>query len=55
MQASNVSTPITERNNPIFGALELSQRSWLVTLTARTRIGYRAIRWGVGMMPACWR
>ena len=32
MQASNVSTPITERNNTIFVALELSQRSWLVTL-----------------------
>ncbi|HEY2229500.1 MAG TPA: IS110 family transposase, partial [Xanthobacteraceae bacterium] len=32
MQASNVSAPITERNNTIFGALELSQRSWLVTL-----------------------
>ena len=32
MQASNVSTPITDRNNTIFVALELSQRSWLVTL-----------------------
>jgi transposase len=32
MQTSNVSTPITERNSTIFVALELSQRSWLVTL-----------------------
>jgi transposase len=32
MQASNVSTPITDRNSTIFVALELSQRNWLVTL-----------------------
>jgi transposase len=32
MQASNVSTPITDRDNTIFVAIELSQRSWLVTL-----------------------
>jgi transposase len=32
MPASNKSTPITERISTIFVALELSQRSWLVTL-----------------------
>lgn len=32
MQASNVSTPIAERISTIFIALELSQRSWLVTM-----------------------
>jgi transposase len=32
MQASNVSTPITDRISTIFVAIELSQRSWLVTL-----------------------
>ena len=32
MHASNVSTPITDRNSTIFVAIELSQRSWLVTL-----------------------
>jgi transposase len=32
MQASNVSTPIAERISTIFIAIELSQRSWLVTM-----------------------
>jgi transposase len=32
MQASHVSTPITERISTIFVAIELSQRSWLVTV-----------------------
>ena len=32
MQASTASTPITERNSTIFVALELSQKTWLVTL-----------------------
>jgi transposase len=32
MQASNKSTPIRERISTIFVALELSQRSWLVTM-----------------------
>jgi transposase len=32
MQASNVSTPIVEHSGTIFVALELSQRSWLVTM-----------------------
>jgi transposase len=32
MQASHVSTPITERISTIFVAIELSQRSWLVTI-----------------------
>src|SRR5437879_665457 len=31
MQASNVSTPTAERNSTIFVAIELSQKSWLVT------------------------
>jgi transposase len=32
MQASNVSTPTAERNSTIFVAIELSQKSWLVTM-----------------------
>ena len=32
MQASNISTPITDRISTIFVAIELSQRSWLVTM-----------------------
>jgi transposase len=32
MQAPNVSTPIVERNSTIFVAIELSQKSWLVTM-----------------------
>jgi transposase len=32
MQAPNVSTPIAERNSTIFVAIELSQKSWLVTM-----------------------
>jgi transposase len=32
MQAAHVSTPIAERISTIFVAIELSQRSWLVTL-----------------------
>src|SRR6201987_4010339 len=32
MQASNARTPITGHNGTIFVALELSQRSWLVTM-----------------------
>jgi transposase len=32
MQAPGVSTPIAERNNTIFVAIELSQKSWLVTM-----------------------
>jgi transposase len=32
MQASNVSTPIAERISTIFMAIELSQKSWLVTM-----------------------
>jgi transposase len=32
MQASNAGTPITGHNGTIFVALELSQRSWLVTM-----------------------
>jgi transposase len=32
MQASTASTPITERNSTIFVAIELSQKTWLVTL-----------------------
>jgi transposase len=32
MQASNASTPITQRNSTIFVAIELSQKSWLVTM-----------------------
>jgi transposase len=32
MQAPNVSTPIVERNSTIFVAIELSQKSWLITM-----------------------
>jgi transposase len=32
MQASTVSTPITDRISTIFGAIELSQKTWLVTI-----------------------
>ena len=32
MQASTVSTPITDRINTIFVAIELSQKTWLVTM-----------------------
>src|SRR6202140_575392 len=32
MQASNVSTPIAERISTIFVAIELSQKSWLITI-----------------------
>jgi len=32
MQASNVSTPTAERNSTIFVAIELSQKSWLITM-----------------------
>jgi len=32
MQAPNESTPIAERNSTIFVAIELSQKSWLVTM-----------------------
>jgi transposase len=32
MQASNVSTPIADNSGTIFVAIELSQRSWLVTM-----------------------
>jgi transposase len=32
MQASTASTPITDRNSTIFVAIELSQKTWLVTL-----------------------
>jgi transposase len=32
MQAPGVSTPIAERNSTIFVAIELSQKSWLVTM-----------------------
>jgi transposase len=54
MQASNISTPITERNNTIFVALELSQRSWLVTLHSPDKDRISRHKVGVGMMPACW-
>jgi transposase len=37
MQASNASTPITERNSTIFVAIELSQKSWLVTMHSPDR------------------
>jgi transposase len=37
MQGSNVSTPITGNNGTIFVALELSRRSWLVTLHSPER------------------
>jgi transposase len=32
MQASTASTPITDHNSTIFVAIELSQKTWLVTL-----------------------
>jgi transposase len=32
MQAPNVSTPIVEHNSTIFVAIELSQKSWLITM-----------------------
>ena len=32
MQAPNVSTPIAERNSTIFVAIELSQKTWLITM-----------------------
>lgn len=37
MQASNVSTPIAGHSGTIFVAVELSQRSWLVTLHSPDR------------------
>ena len=37
MQTSNVSTPINGNNGRIFVALELSQRSWLVTIHSPDR------------------
>ena len=37
MQTSNVSTPINGNNGRIFVALELSQRSWLVTIYSPDR------------------
>jgi transposase len=37
MQASNVSTPTAERTNTIFVAIELSHKSWLVTMHSPDR------------------
>jgi transposase len=37
MQASNVSTPTAEGNSTIFVAIELSQKSWLVTIHSPDR------------------
>ena len=37
MQASTVSTPITDRISTIFGAIELSQKTWLVTMHSPDR------------------
>jgi len=37
MQASNVSTPTAEGNSTIFVAIELSQKSWLVTMHSPDR------------------
>jgi transposase len=37
MQAPNVSTPIAERNSTIFVAIELSQKTWLITMHSPDR------------------
>src|SRR5258708_29803274 len=37
MQASDASTPITQRNSTIFVAIELSQKSWLVMIHSPDR------------------
>ena len=54
MQTSNVSTPINGNNGRIFVALELSQRSWLVTIYSpdRDRISRHKLEGGdhVGLL-----
>ena len=56
MQASTVATPTVGHYGTIFVAIELSQKTWLVTLhspdkdkMSRHKAGRR------GIMPDCWR
>lgn len=48
MQASNVSTPTTDRSNTVFVAIELSQKSWLVMIHSpdRDRISRHKLQGG---------
>jgi hypothetical protein len=39
----------------IFVAIELSQKSWLVTLHSPDKASYPAISWRVAIMSNCWR
>ena len=55
MQASTVDTPTAGHCGTIFVAIELSQKTWLVTLHSPDGTGYPATSWRVAIMPGCWR